>query len=225
VTLLTYERFENKETEPTLVDWFRILKEQTDEGAKELANKVETYCVGSQDIFAHQTNIDLTAPFIVFNTKKLDDRLKKFAMKVILDQLWKQVVSGQGKVTSRLYFDELQVNFTTEEEAEWFLNLWARIRKYGAVTTGITQNPTTLLDSKAGQKMIANSEFLILLRQKPIDSQRLVEILSLTPALKKYINDRAPQGTGLISAGGVVVPFENPIPKETHLFEIMNTDA
>ena len=44
VTLLTYERFENKETEPTLVDWFRILKEQTDEGAKELANKVETYC-------------------------------------------------------------------------------------------------------------------------------------------------------------------------------------
>ena len=69
VTLLTYERFENKETEPTLVDWFRILKEQTDEGAKELANKVETYCVGSQDIFAHQTNIDLTAPFIVFNTK------------------------------------------------------------------------------------------------------------------------------------------------------------
>ena len=35
VTLLTYERFENKETEPTLVDWFRILKEQTDEGAKE----------------------------------------------------------------------------------------------------------------------------------------------------------------------------------------------
>ena len=49
-------------------------------------------------------------------------------MKVILDQLWKQVVSGQGKVTSRLYFDELQVNFTTEEEAEWFLNLWARIR-------------------------------------------------------------------------------------------------
>ncbi len=225
VTLLTYERFENKETEPTLVDWFKILKEQTDEGAKELANKVETYCVGSQDIFAHQTNIDLTAPFIVFNTKKLDDRLKKFAMKVILDQLWKQVVSGQGKVTSRLYFDELQVNFTTEEEAEWFLNLWARIRKYGAVTTGITQNPTTLLDSKAGQKMIANSEFLILLRQKPIDSQRLVEILSLTPALKKYINDRAPQGTGLISAGGVVVPFENPIPKETHLFEIMNTDA
>ena len=51
---------------------------------------------------------------------------------------------------------------------------------------------------------------------KPIDSQRLVEILSLTPALKKYINDRA-QGTGLISAGGVVVPFENPIQKK-HIY-------
>ncbi|EOE46071.1 hypothetical protein S97_03225, partial [Enterococcus faecalis EnGen0120] len=161
----------------------------------------------------------------VFNTKKLDDRLKKFAMKVILDQLWKQVVSGQRKVTSRLYFDELQVNFTTEEEAEWFTNLWARIRKYGAITTGITQNPATLLNKEAGKKMVSNSEFLLFLRQKPEDLKQLVNILKITPALEKFIGPRSPQGTGIISAGGVIVPFENPIPPNTRLFEIMNTDA
>lgn len=225
VTLETYASFEGKNDVPTLVDWYAILRNQPDPGAQTLAVKVETYCIGSQDIFAHKTNIDLTSDFIVFNSKKLDEKLKKFAMKVVLDQTWKQVVANQGKKTIRLYFDELQVNFTNEEEAAWFTNLWARIRKYGAIPTGITQNPSTLLDSPSGRKMISNTEFMIILRQKPMDLQRLAEIIHLTPKLIKYIGERIPQGTGLIYAGGVIVPFENPIPKNTQLFEIMNTDA
>lgn len=226
VTRQTYETFGRMDEVPTLVDWHTILLEQKNEpAAQNLAIKVEPYTIGSQDIFAHKTNIDLNADFIVFNIKKLDDRLKSFAMKVILDQIWKQVVAAQGKVTTRLYFDELQINFTTEEEASWFTILWSRIRKYGAIPTGITQNVSTLLDSAAGRKMISNSEFIVLLRQKSVDLQRLKEMISLTPKLIKYIGDRIPQGTGLISAGGIVVPFENPIPKNTKLFEIMNTDA
>lgn len=187
--------------------------------------KTEPYTIGSQDIFAHETNIDLSSTFIVFNSKKLDERLKKFAMKVLLDQTWKQIVLAQGKETIRLYFDELQVNFSTEEEAAWFLNVWSRIRKYGGIATGITQNPSTLLDSASGRRMISNSEFVILLRQKPLDLRRLNEIMNLSPKLTKYIGERIPQGTGLIYAGGVIVPFENPIPKTTHLYSIMNTDA
>ena len=146
-------------------------------------------------------------------------------MKVILDTIWKQIVESQGKRTTRLYFDELQLNFDTESNAQWFMALWSRVRKYGAIPTGITQNVSTLLDSSAGRKMISNSEFLILLRQKIGDITRLQEVIHLTPKLIKYINDRAPQGTGLISAGGITVPFENPIPKNTQLFIMMNTDA
>ncbi len=175
--------------------------------------------------FAHKTNIDLNAKFVVFNIKKLDEKMKPFAMKVILDQIWKQVVANQGKVTTRLYFDELQVNFEEESSASWFLNLWVRIRKYGAVTTGITQNISTMLDSPAGMKMLSNSEFMILLRQKPVDLQRLKEAVNLKPKLLKYVGEKVPQGTGLIYANGTIVPFENPIPENTELFEIMNTDA
>lgn len=225
VTRKTYIAFEGSNEVPTLVEWYEILRQQPEAEAAVLATKVEPYCVGSQDIFAHKTNIDLHANFIVFNIKKLDDRLKPFAMKVILDQIWKQVVAGQGKVTTHLYFDELQLNFDTEANATWFSALWSRIRKYGAIPTGITQNVSTLLDSAAGRKMISNSEFLLLLRQKPVDLQRLKEMIHLTPKLLKYIDKRVPQGTGLISAGGIVVPFENPIPKHTELFRIMNTDA
>jgi dihydrofolate reductase len=113
VTRLTYEQYEK----PTLVEWHRVMQVEgeTDNAAKMLANKVEPYTIGSQDIFAHETNIDLSSNFIVFNINKLDEKMKPFAMKVILDQIWKQVVSGQGKVTTWLYFDELQLNFNTEE--------------------------------------------------------------------------------------------------------------
>lgn len=225
ITRHTYDVFKGREEVPTLVDWYDLLRQQNEPNAQKLAIKVEPYTIGSQDIFAHKTNIDLNANFIVFNIKNLDDRLKPFAMKVILDQIWKQVVAGQGKVTTRLYFDELQLNFDTEENAFWFSSLWSRIRKYGAITTGITQNVSTLLDSAAGKKMISNSEFIILLRQKPVDLERLREVIRLTPKLLKYVGNRVPQGTGLISAGGIIVPFENPIPTNTKLFQIMNTDA
>ena len=33
------------------------------------------------------------------------------------------------------------------------------------------------------------------------------------------------KGTGLIIAGDTVVPFENPIPKNTKLFKLLETDA
>lgn len=223
VTRKTYQIYNGQI--PTLVDWYQVLSKETGSTAKHLALKVEPYTIGSQDIFAHATNVDLNSRLVVFNIKKLDERLKPFAMKVILDTIWKQIVESQGKRTTRLYFDELQLNFDTESNAQWFMALWSRVRKYGAIPTGITQNVSTLLDSSAGRKMISNSEFLILLRQKIGDITRLQEVIHLTPKLIKYINDRAPQGTGLISAGGITVPFENPIPKNTQLFIMMNTDA
>lgn len=225
VTRKTYQAFANTGKAPTLVDWHMQLLQEKTEVAEEFADKVEPFTLGSQDIFAHETNINLNSRFVVFNIKKLDDRLKSLAMKVILDMIWKQIVEAQGKETIHLYFDEIQLNFSTESTAEWFMALWSRIRKYGAIPTGITQNVSTLLDSPSGRKMISNSEFLIFLRQKVIDLERLREMVNLTPKLMNYINDRAPRGTGLISAGGVIVPFENPIPNDTKLFEIMNTDA
>lgn len=221
VTRMTYERFE----EPTLVEWHQVLLEQPEELAQNFATKVERFTIGSQDIFAHKTNIDLNARFVVFNIKQLDPRLKPFAMKVILDQIWKQVVSGQGKVTTHLYFDELQLMFNDEATAEWFSGLWSRVRKYGTVTNGITQKIGTLLNSEAGRAMITNSEFIVLLRQKIDDLNKLREVMSLSPQLVKYVQETSPQGTGLIYAGGTIVPFENPIPKDTALFDLMNTDA
>ena len=221
VTREVYEKYEN----PTLVEWYYTLKNQPEELAEELALKVEPYTVGGQDIFAHETNIDLSDKFVIFNIKRLDEKLKPFAMKVILDQIWNQVVQNQGKVTTWLFFDELQLNFDSIENSRWFMKLWSRVRKYGAIPTGITQNIATLLEDSEGRKMLSNSEFFVLLRQKKVDIDSLRNVLNIPEPLLQYVGERVPQGTGLISSGGVVVPFENIISKDTELYRLMETDA
>ena len=106
VTELVYEEVADRT--PTLKDWHRIMLEQEEEEAQELALKVESYTSGSQDIFAYETNVDINDRFVIFNLKKLSGKLKPFALMVVQDYIWNQVVDNQGKLTTRLFFDEMQ---------------------------------------------------------------------------------------------------------------------
>lgn len=225
VTRETYRRFSKLGRVPTLRDWHDILEEQEEPEAQELALKSEIYAKGSQDVFAHETNVDITDRFVIFNLKRLTGKLKPFAMMVIQDYIWNQVVSSQGKVTTRIYFDEVQLFFKEEAQAIFFTELYSRVRKYGAIATAITQNIETLMNKEEGRKLVSNSEFMILLKHKKSDLLALSKAITLTPTLTRYIEKPKSKGTGLIVAGQVVVPFENPIPKQTRLFELVATDA
>ena len=81
------------------------------------------------------------------------------------------------------------------------------------------------MNKEEGRKLVSNSEFMILLKHKKSDLLALSRAITLTPTLTRYIEKPKAKGTGLIVAGQVVVPFENPIPKNTRLFELIATDA
>ncbi|PLA05230.1 AAA family ATPase, partial [Streptococcus anginosus] len=132
VTRKTYEAVDK----PTFKDWQRVLEEQPEDIAKALALKAEPYTMGSNDIFAHPTNVNMENRFIIFNLKQLSGKLKPFALLVIQDYIWNQVVNFQGKTTTWLYFDELQLYFKNKLQATFFTELYSRIRKYGAIPTG-----------------------------------------------------------------------------------------
>ena len=225
VTGLTYERYMTEDFTPTLKEWHQVLKEQLEEEAQDLALAVETYTTGSQDIFAHHTNVDLNHRFVIFNLKKLSHKLKPFALMVIQDYIWNQIVENQGKCTTWVYFDEMQILFKNKAQADFFTTLYSRIRKYGAIPTGITQNVETLAAVEEGRKLLSNSEFMILLKQKPQDLAVLKEIVNLTDKQIRYLARPKAKGTGLIVAGPIVVPFENPIPKHSKLYDLVATDA
>lgn len=222
VTRLTYERH----TAPTLKDWYALLKEQPEDLAKQLALDLEVYMVGSYSIFSHETNVDLNNRFIIFNLKKLSGKLKNFALMVIQDYIWNQVVNAKGTgVTTWLYFDEIQLYFENEEQATFFNHMYSRIRKYGAIPTGITQNPETLTASAQGRKMLGNSQFMVLLKLEGLDLAAIKRVVKLTDQQLRYIEKPKDKGTGLIIAGNTIVPFENPIPRDTKLYQLIATDA
>lgn len=221
VTRKTYEAVDK----PTFKDWQRVLEEQPEDIAKALALKSEPYTMGSNDIFAHPTNVNMENRFIIFNLKQLSGKLKPFALLVIQDYIWNQVVNFQGKTTTWLYFDELQLYFKNKLQATFFTELYSRIRKYGALPTGITQNPETVLSTEEGRKLVANCEFLVLLKLKRTDLEALSQVTPLTPSLERFVLRPKAKGTGLIVAGDTIVPFENPIPKDTKLYQLVATDG
>ncbi|MCO7179560.1 hypothetical protein NH515_12075, partial [Streptococcus gallolyticus] len=53
----------------------------------------------------------------------------------------------------------------------------------------------------------------------------LLKTINLTDALIRYVEKPKAKGTGLIIAGEIAVPFENPIPENTELFRLVATDA
>ncbi|HGL7285747.1 TPA: VirB4-like conjugal transfer ATPase, CD1110 family [Streptococcus pneumoniae] len=220
VTRLTYKHFQ----EPSLVEWVFVLSKQPELEAKDLALDMELYVEGSLDIFSHRTNIKTDSHFLIYNVKKLGDELKQIALMVIFDQIWNRVVKNQklGKRTW-IYFDEMQLLLLDKYASDFFFKLWSRVRKYGATPTGITQNVETLLLDANGRRIIANSEFMILLKQAKNDREELVHLLGLSKELEKYLVNPE-KGAGLIKAGSTVVPFRNKIPHQTKLFDIMSTD-
>ena len=129
VTRLCYEKITDRT--PTLSDWHDILLQQPEPVAKQLALKSESYTKGSQNVFSFETNVDITDKVVIFNLKKLTGKLKSFALMVVQDYIWNQVVNNQGKLTTRIYFDEMQNQFQTENQAQFFTDLYARVRKYG----------------------------------------------------------------------------------------------
>ena len=221
VTREVYQRY----SKPTLADWHDVLLERPEEEAQELVRRSRPYAKGSFNLFAHQTNVNLNNRLVVFNLKGLDKKLKPFALLVLQDFIWQQVIKYQGKETIRLYWDELHLTFRNQTDAAFFAELWARIRKYGAIPTGITQNPGTILAWEEGRNLMSNTEFFILLKMKDQDIEALRAAVDIPDAMLRYIRRPKEKGSGLIIAGETVVPFENKIPDDTKLYELTQTDA
>ena len=211
-------------TPPTLKEFRQELLRQDEPEAREVALAIELFTDGSLDTFARQTNVNVNSQYIVYDIKDLGKQLRTIGMLVVLDNIFNRITENRAKKRSTFIFiDEIYLLFQNEYSSNFLFELWKRVRKYGACATGITQNVSDLLVSHTARTMLANSEFLLMMNQAPMDRIELANLINISEAQLSHITDNEKAGIGLLKYAGSIVPFEDPFPKHTKLFSLMTT--
>ena len=207
---------------PILSDLHNALVKEG-EIALRVANSLEMYVNGSQNLFNHRTNIDLKNRIICFDIKELGNQLKKVGMLIVQDNVWNRVTLNRAerKVT-RYYIDEFHLLLKEEQTAKYSAEIWKRFRKWGGIPTGITQNVKDLLSSREVTNIFENSDFIYMLNQAAGDRQILADQLNISPHQLSYVTHSG-EGEGLLFYGNVILPFVDRFPTDLELYRIMTT--
>ena len=209
---------------PVMSDFYELLNKQPEDEAKEIALSLELFVNGSLNIFNHQSNVDVDNRFVVYGIRDLGTELSPITMLVMMEAIQARIVENgkRGKATW-LYIDEFHVLLNSEYSAKYLQQLWKKVRKQGGLCTGITQNVVDLLQNYTATTMLANSEFVALLKQANTDSSKMAEVIGVSDAQLRFVTNTQ-SGMGLIKCGSVIVPFDNQIGKDTGLYKLYNTN-
>ncbi len=218
-----YKQGDFKGTPPTLEDFRKVLLQQPERIAKDIALGIELFTKGSLNTFSKQTNVDVKNRIICYDIIDLGEQLMPIGMLVILDSILNRISQNRKKGKSTyIFIDEIYLLFKYKYTSEFISKLWKRIRKYGGCATGITQNVEELLRNKEARLMLANSELIIMLNQASTDRDELANILKMSEMEMKHITN-SNVGEGLIRVKDSKIPFRNKFPKDTELYKLMTT--
>ena len=209
---------------PIMSDFYEILMNQPEDEARDIALSLELFVNGSLNIFNHQTNVDVDNRFTVYGIRDLGTELSPITMLVMMESIQNRIIAnGKRGIATWLYIDEFHVLLNSEYSAKYLQQLWKKVRKQGGLCTGITQNIVDLLQNYTATTMLANSEFVALLKQANTDSSRMAEVIGVSEAQLRFITNTS-SGMGLMKCGNVVIPFDNTIEKGTDLYNLYNTN-
>lgn len=213
------------ETAPTLKEFWEALKARKEPEARNLADAIQMYCVGSLNLFAHHTNIDTNNRMIIYDTKHIGTNLQELGMQICLNDIWNRMIANRKKeIRTWFYIDEFYLLLHQKSSAEYLQMVWKRARKWMGTPTGITQNVSDLLASEEGNTILKTSDFALLLNQSFQDRLALAQIYELSEEQQGYVN-QASAGEGLIYTSRSVVPFENHVPTTSDIYKLLSTKA
>lgn len=210
---------------PTLGDLYQELLQQENDKreAEDLAYILYQYAAGSFDTFAHRTNVETNARFVVYNTKMLGTGLKELGLHICINDIWNRMISNSQKgIYTWFYIDEFHILLESEGTTTFLRRIWKMARKWNGVPTGIMQNTEDLLRDSETRAIINNTSFVVMLKEPLMDRNNLQTLFKLSNAQLEYITD-SDVGCGLFYNGKVTVPFQNELPKNTELYKILTT--
>lgn len=210
---------------PTLQDFYDIAKEQPEHQAANIALRYERFVKGAMDFFNHQSNTDFNSRIIDFNLKDLPDSMLVFALINVCEAVRNRMYYNANRgVRTWLYVEEMQSLFAYPTVLNYFSRFANEGRKFGLLLTGITQNAVAMLNNKAAQNIVLNADFLMLLKQSPLDRMKWAELLNLSDQEAECIDESAEAGDGLLIAGKARVPIRGKFPQGNVLYELFSTN-
>lgn len=222
-----YEKsnFSDESLLPTLPDFYNMLKSQPEDEAKKLALIIERYVKGSLDIFSKDTNIDIQNRLVCFDISELSSSLQTTGYLVVLDHIQNRMACNKklGKYTW-IFIDEVHILLANPYSAQYIAKFYKVGRKFFLMNTIITQNIADMLENEQGRKILSNSEFAIILKQKALDLPHICNIFNISEEEARYVEGDPPSGQGLLVYSSDKIPFSNRIPKDYSIYKINNTD-
>ena len=222
-----YEEYQihnfDEKYEPDFIKFYEELLKQPELEAKNLALVIERYVLGGMDIFSKKTNVEIKNRFISFDISELPRSIQTTGYLVILEHIMNRLKRNKtlGKHTW-IFIDEFHILLANQYSADYIARIYKTGRKENAIPTIITQNIADVIKSEQGCKILSNSEFAMLLKQKPLDLPVICKIFNISEEESKYVID-SPAGQGLIVYGEDIVAFRNQVSKDSYIYELNQT--
>ena len=210
---------------PTFETLYDEIKSCDEPEARDIALAVELFVKGSLNTFAKKTNVNTDARIQCYDLWDMDEQLMPVGLEVVLDSILNRVSSNRfsGRKTI-IIVEELHMYLKYQYSAEFFYKLWKRIRKCNGRCVGVTQNVPDLMTSDTARTMLSNSELVVLLKQSEDDLEDIRKLCHISDEQLNYVRNPL-KGCGLLKIGKTVIPFDDRIPKDTKIYELVNTDS
>lgn len=217
--------FKDRSLQPGLQQFQTELENQEEPEAHRLSKSLERFVSGSLDLFAHETNVDIHNRVVNFDVSGLPSSIQTAGYLVILDHIMNRLIENRRKgIATHVFVDEFHILLANPSGADYVAKLVKIGRKYNAFITVITQNISDVYDKEAGRKILGNAEFAMILRQKATDREMIQQIYDISDSEARFFSGDARQGQGIIVYGSDKIPFANPVPRNTRIYQLNNTD-
>lgn len=208
---------------PTLGDFYDILTRQPEAEARDIALRYERYVKGALSFFNNQSNVAFKNRITNIDFKDLNSNMRVFGMLTALEAVRNRMYYNfERGVTTWLYIDEVQSLFSHPAIISYFSKFWAEGRKFNLICTGITQNSIYMLEHEEARNMVLNSDYIMLLKQSPLDRREWVRLLDLSAQEEACIDESVKPGEGLLVAGAARIAITDDWPKGL-LYNTFNT--
>ena len=209
---ITEEKHTWGNTPPTFDELYSVIKEkESDENhltrasAMALANRLRMFTEGSLKFLNQQTDLDFDNRMVSFDISQVPKLAKPAMMYTMLEYIIHKMKHDMKRKV--FVIDEAWLLLQHPQAAERIFEIVKTSRKYNMSFIIITQEVNDLLSSDAGNSVLANTAWKLLLRQDPSVIDSIAKTFKLNYAETMLLMNATP-GEGLLMAYNNRIPLK-----------------